>query len=70
MTSEPPQPLQDCNITTVGETMLEVKCDARAHAHAHARQEAAHVHLSSPSASFVLSPGASARANLEVSFRE
>ncbi|XP_071531817.1 B-cell receptor CD22-like [Panulirus ornatus] len=64
---EPPQPLKDCNVTMVGETKLEVKCDTHAHTRgSHAHEDASHAQQHSPSASFVLSPEASARANLEV----
>ncbi|XP_050689704.1 uncharacterized protein LOC126982028 [Eriocheir sinensis] len=66
---EPPQPLQNCNITTISEALLEVKCDAHARAHAHAHAPHAPPQLS-PSASFVLSPEASAKANLEVWFND
>ncbi|KAK8744129.1 hypothetical protein OTU49_001013 [Cherax quadricarinatus] len=65
---EPPKALTDCNVTMVGVTRMEVKCDDPAHArddHTQVGVEGAHVQHS-PSLSFVRSPQASSRANLEV----
>ncbi|XP_068232449.1 LOW QUALITY PROTEIN: uncharacterized protein [Palaemon carinicauda] len=63
---EPPGPLQSCNITGIGETKLEVKCDTHAHLRStNALDDATHIHHS-PSLGFVRSPEASSRANLEV----
>ncbi|XP_042228712.1 uncharacterized protein LOC121870808 [Homarus americanus] len=66
---EPPKALKDCNVTLVGVTRMEVKCDDPAHArddHAHAGVDAAHMQQHSPSLSFVRSPQAGSRSNLEV----
>ncbi|XP_066971696.1 uncharacterized protein [Macrobrachium rosenbergii] len=65
---EPPKALQDCNITLVGITRMEVRCDDPTYAQDSARdvnsvlQDGQH----SPSMSFVRSPESSTKANLEV----
>ncbi|XP_066971733.1 uncharacterized protein [Macrobrachium rosenbergii] len=65
---EPPKALQDCNITLIGVTRMEVRCDDPTYAQDSARdvnsalQDAQH----SPSMSFVRSPESSTKANLEV----
>ncbi|XP_068226481.1 uncharacterized protein [Palaemon carinicauda] len=65
---EAPKALQDCNVTLIGITRMEVRCDDPIYAQDPSRdinlamQDAQH----SPSMSFVRSPESSTKANLEV----
>ncbi|XP_066941603.1 cell adhesion molecule DSCAM-like isoform X1 [Macrobrachium rosenbergii] len=64
---KPPDPLQNCTIAGIGETRIEVKCDTPGRAKGpHTHDHATHMIHHSPSLSFVRSPEASPRANLEV----
>ncbi|XP_068212013.1 protein sidekick-1-like isoform X2 [Palaemon carinicauda] len=66
---EPPKPLQDCNVTVIGITRMEVRCDDPSYSQDPVGDaspllggEGHH----SPSMSFVRSPRSSTKANLEV----
>nr|XP_027209949.1 uncharacterized protein LOC113803369 [Penaeus vannamei] len=61
---EPPRPLHDCGVTMVGVTRMVVKCEDPIHAHDDSAHNGQVEH--SPSLSFVRSPEASTKANLEV----